>query len=217
MVGVNLSLAQFSPSLFLCLPTDLVFVICVGEYLGTPCHPWCEDRRGRRRVRSHQQPQPATQQQHQQQHFQNFQLNNFPPECFITGQVRFNFILSSLAGKFCYIKQSCITSLLIILSHTSHHFNIYCQSSSSFSFAEQTELALFPINPATYKPTSGKVYFSAAANSLLIGTSVQCSSWSVFGRSTGNNVSGHYKQHYFPVFPRFCPPPPCFLRHLLFS
>ena len=143
-------MAQLSPSLFLYLPTDLVFVICVGEYLGTACSPWCKDRRGRRRVRSHQQPQPAT----QQQHFQNCQFNNFPSECFITGQVRFNFILSSLAGKFCYIKQSCITSLLIILSHTSHHFNIYCQSSSSFSFAEQTELALFSINPASQPPLS---------------------------------------------------------------
>ena len=35
----------------------------------------------------------------------------------------------------------------------------------------------------------------------LIGTSVRRSSRSAFGRSTGNNVSGHYKRHYF--FPFF--------------
>ena len=133
---------QLRPSLFLYLPTDLVFVIFVGEYLGTPCPPWCEDRRGRRRVRSHQQPQPATQQQHQQQHFQIFQFNNFPPECFITGQVRFNFILSSLAGKFCYIKQSCKSSFYHILVILSTYI-------AKLSQAPETELALFSIKLGT--------------------------------------------------------------------
>ena len=32
---------------------------------------------------------------------------------------------------------------------------------------------------------------------FVIGMSVRCSSRSVFGRSTGNDVSGHYKRHYF--------------------
>ena len=30
-----------------------------------------------------------------------------------------------------------------------------------------------------------------------IGTSVQCSSRSAFGRPTGNDVSGHYERHFF--------------------
>ena len=33
-----------------------------------------------------------------------------------------------------------------------------------------------------------------------IGTSVRSSSWSAFRRSTGNDVSGHKKQHYFLFF-----------------
>ena len=33
-----------------------------------------------------------------------------------------------------------------------------------------------------------------------IGTSVLCSSRSAFGRSTGNDVSGHFKHHYFLFF-----------------
>ena len=40
-----------------------------------------------------------------------------------------------------------------------------------------------------------------------IGTSVRRSSWSAFRRSTGNDVSGHYKRRYF-LFSFF------FLRHL---
>ena len=41
-----------------------------------------------------------------------------------------------------------------------------------------------------------------------IGTSVRCSNRSAFGRSTGNDVSGHYKRHSFFFF---------FLCRLLFS
>ena len=39
----------------------------------------------------------------------------------------------------------------------------------------------------------------AAKNDILFsfGTSVRRSSRSAFGRSTGNDVSGHYKRHYF--------------------
>ena len=44
----------------------------------------------------------------------------------------------------------------------------------------------------------------------FIGTSGQRSSRSAFARSTGNDVSGHYKRHCFPFFPFF-------LRHDLFS
>ena len=39
----------------------------------------------------------------------------------------------------------------------------------------------------------GRIQFLAT-----FGTSVRCSSRSAFGRLTGNNVSGHYKRHYFP-------------------
>ena len=34
-----------------------------------------------------------------------------------------------------------------------------------------------------------------------IGTNLQRSSWSAFGRSTDNGVSGPYKRNYFPLFP----------------
>ena len=51
---------------------------------------------------------------------------------------------------------------------------------------------------------------SAPAEMLLIfGTSGQHSSRSAFGPTTGNDISGHYKQRYF-LFP-------VFLRCLLFS
>ena len=43
-------------------------------------------------------------------------------------------------------------------------------------------------------------------NGNVIGTSVRHFSWSAFGRLTVNDVSDHYKQHYF-----------FFLRCLLFS
>ena len=43
------------------------------------------------------------------------------------------------------------------------------------------------------------------------GKSGRRSSQSAFGRSTGNNVSGHHKDHYFLVLPPF------FLHRLLFS
>ena len=39
-----------------------------------------------------------------------------------------------------------------------------------------------------------------ATINIIIGTSVQLSSWSAFGRSTGYDVSGHYKRHYFLFF-----------------
>ena len=39
-----------------------------------------------------------------------------------------------------------------------------------------------------------------ATINIIIGTSVQLSSWSAFGRSTGYDVSGHYKRHYFLLF-----------------
>ena len=35
---------------------------------------------------------------------------------------------------------------------------------------------------------------------VIIGMSVRHSSRSAFGRSTGNNISGHYKRHYFLLF-----------------
>ena len=47
-------------------------------------------------------------------------------------------------------------------------------------------------------------------DSMTFGTSVRRSSRSAFGRSTGNDVSGHYKRHYFLFFFFF-------LRRLLFS
>ena len=80
------------------------------------------------------------------------------------------------------------------------------QSSSSFSFAEQTELALIPINPATHpfppplpaniicKVEQWVAYWSGLATAhFVFGTSVGRSSQSAFGRLTGNDVSGHYK------------------------
>ena len=45
----------------------------------------------------------------------------------------------------------------------------------------------------------------------FFGTSVRRSSRSAFGRLTGNDVSGHYKRHYFLFFSFF------FLRRLIFS
>ena len=50
--------------------------------------------------------------------------------------------------------------------------------------------------------------------SILIGTSGRRSSRSAFGRSTGNDVSGHYKRHYFLFFLFFLF---SFLRRELFS
>ena len=47
-----------------------------------------------------------------------------------------------------------------------------------------------------------------------LGTSVRRSSRSAFGRSTGNDVSGHYKRHYFLFFFLFFS---FLLRRLLFS
>jgi len=41
------------------------------------------------------------------------------------------------------------------------------------------------------------------ANYDVFGTSVRRSSRSAFGRSTGNDVSGHYKRHYFLFFSFF--------------
>ena len=55
------------------------------------------------------------------------------------------------------------------------------------------------------------------SKTIKIGTSGRRSSWSVFGRSTGNSISGHYKQHYFlvsvflPFFPVFFSPSSTFL------
>ena len=36
------------------------------------------------------------------------------------------------------------------------------------------------------------------------GTNVRRSSRSAFGRSTGNDVSGYYKRHFFSIFPFLC-------------
>ena len=67
--------------------------------------------------------------------------------------------------------------VLISQQQSTSNLNILCQvqSSSSFSFAEQTELALISINPdihpphPTNLPPSGKTIFSAAANLVSIG------------------------------------------------
>ena len=53
--------------------------------------------------------------------------------------------------------------------------------------------------------------YAGTGESWNIGTSVRRSSRSAFGRSTGNDVSGHYKRHYFLSFFPFL------LRRLLFS
>ena len=63
-------------------------------------------------------------------------------------------------------------------------------------------------NSLTGYPNSGKnatqlgdmidrVQLYSRSEGLEIGTSVWRSSRSAFGRSTGNDVSGHYKRHYF--------------------
>ena len=40
---------------------------------------------------------------------------------------------------------------------------------------------------------------------IVFGTSGRRSSWSAFGRSTGKDVSGHFKRHYFLFFLFFSP------------
>ena len=60
--------------------------------------------------------------------------------------------------------------------------------------------------PRLRSSVTGYNYYLLFGGTNLFGTSSRCSSWSAFGQSTGNNVSGHYKQHYFLlVFSQFPP------------
>ena len=65
---------------------------------------------------------------------------------------------------------------------------------------------LFRLYWPFWAPLAAILDFADAALQLLskclqgIGTSVRRSSRSAFGRSTGNDVSGHYKRHYFLFF-----------------
>ena len=56
---------------------------------------------------------------------------------------------------------------------------------------------IFGIEPIEYLVGDQKV---SHLKILIFGTSVRRSSRSAFGRPTGNNVSGHYKRHYFLSF-----------------
>ena len=73
-----------------------------------------------------------------------------------------------------------------------------------------SESALIQISPATV-PTTQKRFSKLSLRSTSIGMSDQCCNWLPFRHSNGNDVSGHYFCHYFPVFFLVFPPLSTFL------